>query len=190
MFGIPVPPGVLNLVDGMPFEGPYVVKVCSSKILHKTDVGGVRLNISQAELPAVVSEMKEKFPGENILVEKMAPKGIEVIIGLIRDSTFGLAIMFGLGGIFTEVFKDVSFRVLPIDFKDAEEMVNEIKGSVILKGFRGTKADLDALYKLLLKVSDMAMALEDRIDQMDLNPVLVYEKGLSVVDAKLILRGK
>jgi len=190
LFGIPVPPGVLNLVDGMPFEGPYVVKVCSDKILHKTEVGGVRLNVHAQDLPAVVSEMKEKFAGENILVEKMAPKGFEVIVGLIRDSTFGLSIMFGLGGIFTEVFRDVSFRVLPITMKDAEEMVDELRSAEVLKGFRGIKLDLEAVYKLLLKVSEMAMALEDRIDQLDLNPVLVYEKGLTVVDVKMILRKK
>ena len=110
------------------------------------------------------------------------------IIGLIDDPTFGLTIMFGLGGIYTEVYKDVTFRVVPIKKQDAEEMLSEIRAAPILEGFRKIKVDRDALVNLLMKVSALGEKYMDRLDQMDLNPVFVKEKGVVVVDAKMLLR--
>ena len=170
-------------------EFPVALKVCSSKILHKTDVGGVKLGIKDmVELKQTFKEFKKKFPTENLLVDQMEEKGVEIIIGLVQDPTFGLSIMCGIGGIFTELYKDVAFRVVPIDLYDAEQMVEEIKGKKLLEGFRNIKANKQLVIDLLLKVSKIGEELIDRIDQMDLNPVFVYEKSLCVVDAKLILK--
>jgi acyl-CoA synthetase (NDP forming) len=168
---------------------PVALKVCSPKILHKTDVGGVELNLkNKDELTKSIKEFEERFPKEKFLVEEMMPGGTEVIMGLIRDPTFDLSIMVGIGGIFTEIYKDVSFRVLPIERKDAEQMIGELKGKALLEGFRGIKRDKEAVIDLLLNLSKLGQDLNEYIDQMDLNPVFVYEKGLAVVDAKLLLK--
>jgi acyl-CoA synthetase (NDP forming) len=166
---------------------PVALKVCSNKILHKTDVGGVILNIKNyKELEENFRLFKRKFPNENLLVDQMEEKSIEIIIGLVQDPTFGLSIMVGVGGIYTELYEDVSFRVIPIDQYDAKEMVEEIKGKKLLEGFRNIKADKKLVIDLLLKVSKIGEELIDQIDQMDLNPVFVYEDKICVIDAKLI----
>ncbi len=164
---------------------PLALKVCSPDILHKTDLGGVELNISNKEtLLEVFKKFKKKFPNEKFLLEEMEKEGIEIIAGIIKDSTFGLSIMVGIGGIFTELYHDVSFRVIPITKKDAEDMLEELKGKQIFECFRNMKADKEALISLLLKLSQLAQ--NESISQMDLNPIFVYKKGLTVVDAKLI----
>ncbi len=175
-------------IDQKKLKFPVVLKVCSPAILHKTDVGGVVLDVHKDALDQEFSKMREKFPNEMILVESHQDRRVEVIVGLINDATFGLTIMFGLGGIYTEVYKDVTFRVVPIKKEDAEEMLREIKAAPILEGFRKIKVDRDAIIGILMKVSALGEKYMDRIDQMDLNPVFVKEKGAVVVDAKLLLR--
>jgi len=168
---------------------PVALKVCSSKILHKTDVGGVKLNIKDAnELKKEFLAFRKKFPNENLLVDQMAEKGVEIIIGLVKDPTFGLSIMCGIGGIFTELYKDVSFRVVPVDKYDASQMIEEIKGKKLLEGFRNIPANKKLVHDLIMKVSKIGNELRAHIDQMDLNPVFVYANDLCVVDAKLILK--
>jgi acyl-CoA synthetase (NDP forming) len=168
---------------------PVALKVCSSKILHKTDVGGVQLHIQNIdELKNAFKEFHKKFPTEALLVDQMEEKGVEIIVGLVQDPTFGLSIMCGIGGIFTELYKDVSFRVVPIDEYDAVQMIEELAGKKLLEGFRGMKADKKLVIELLLHVSKLGEELIDHVDQMDLNPVFVYEKRICVVDAKLILK--
>jgi acyl-CoA synthetase (NDP forming) len=168
---------------------PVALKVCSSKILHKTDVGGVRLNILNSdELKKTFREFRQRFPIEDLLVDQMEEKGVEMIVGLVQDPTFGLSIMCGIGGIFTELYKDVSFRVVPIDDYDAAQMIEELKGKKLLEGFRGIKANKQLFIDLVSKVSKLGEELIDSVDQMDLNPVFVYEKRVCVVDAKLILK--
>lgn len=168
---------------------PVALKVCSNKILHKTDVDGVKLNIqNKDELLRSFKEFRKKFPKENLLVDQMVEKGAEIIIGLVQDPTFGLSIMCGIGGIFTELYKDVTFRVVPIERYDAKLMVEELKGKQLLEGFRNIKANKHLVVDLLLKVSKIGKELINHIDQMDLNPVFVYENDLCVVDAKLILK--
>ncbi len=167
---------------------PVAVKVSSTKILHKTEVGGIFLNVSDKnELIRRYDQMRSKFPEAEVLVEPMEEGGVEVIIGLLRDGTFGLSIMFGMGGILTELYKDITFRVLPINAYDAEEMLDEIKGAKLLQGFRGIRTDREALISLLMKVCEMGQSLKESINQLDLNPVLVKEIGCVVVDAKLVL---
>ena len=152
-----------------------VLKVCSPNILHKTDVGGVVLDVPKDQLEQEFGKMREKFPHDKILVESHQDRRVEVIVGLINDPTFGLTIMFGLGGIYTEVYKDVTFRIVPIKKEDAEEMLKEIKAAPILEGFRRIKVDRDAIVTILLKVSALGEKYMDKIDQMDLNPVFVRE---------------
>jgi acyl-CoA synthetase (NDP forming) len=168
---------------------PVALKVCSPNILHKTDVGGVRLNIqNKEELKKTFKEFRKKFPSEDLLVDQMEEKGVEIIVGLVQDPTFGLSIMCGIGGIFTELYKDVSFRVVPIDDYDARQMIEDLVGKKLLEGFRGIKANKQLVVDLVLKVSKLGEELINQVDQMDLNPVFVYEKRICVVDAKLILK--
>lgn len=174
---------------------PVVLKVVSPDIIHKSDVGGVILNIDNDEkvkeaYSKIISNVKRHKPDAKIvgvIVQEMAQPSTEVIVGLIKDQQFGSTVMFGLGGVFVEILKDVSFRVCPITELDAKEMISEIKGYPILKGYRNLPpADIDAIVKILLNVSDMAMN-HPEISEMDLNPILVYEKGAKVVDARVIL---
>jgi len=176
-------------LDKIDLKFPVALKVCSSKILHKTDVGGVKLNIKdKKELKKIFKEFRKKFLKENLLVDQMEEKGVEIIIGLVQDPTFSLSIMCGIGGIYTELYQDVTFRVVPIDRYDAEQMIEEIKGKKLLEGFRNIPANKQLVIDLLMKVSKIGEELDEHIDQMDLNPVFVYEKSLCVVDAKLILK--
>ena len=188
-YGIRVPKGILikdlSEIDNLNLNYPLVAKVASEKIMHKTDVGGVILNIrNKEELHEKVKILMEKFTSP-VLVEEMLSGGVEVIVGVTKDSTFGHAIMFGLGGIFTEVFKDVTFRVIPISRVDAELMLNEIKGRKILEGYRRVRVSREALIDLLLKVSKFVEENPD-IEGMDLNPVLARENDCVVLDAKII----
>ena len=138
-------------LEGLELKFPVALKVCSSKILHKTDVGGVKLDIKDIdELKKTFKDFRKKFPKENLLVDQMAEKGVEIIIGLIQDPTFGLSIMCGIGGIFTELYKDVTFRVVPIIKYDAEQMVEEIKGKKLLEGFRNIPANKQLVIDLLI----------------------------------------
>jgi succinyl-CoA synthetase beta subunit len=168
---------------------PVALKICSRKVLHKTDVGGVKLNIKdKEELLNTFERFEKKFPGETFLVDEMVESGVEMIIGLVQDPTFGLSIMCGVGGIYTELYQDVAFRVIPIDEYDAREMLDEVKGKKLLEGFRNIKANKELVIELLLNISKLGEKLIDRIDQMDLNPVFIYEESICVVDAKLILK--
>ncbi len=170
---------------------PYVVKLHDAEVLHKSDVGGVRLNITDpAALTETLVEFRDKFPGSEFLVEEQAPEGVEFIVGLLRDSDFGLTLMAGFGGVLTELYEDVAFRVLPIMRSDCHDMLSQLKAAPLLEGFRGKTADREALIDLLLGVNELAMDMYDQLEGMDLNPVLVHERGVTIVDAKLILRSR
>lgn len=167
---------------------PCALKVCSPDILHKTDVGGVLLDIeSQEKLTKAFGEMSGRFPGKGFLIEPMYDAPVEVIIGLANDASFGLTIMFGIGGIYTEIYKDVTFRVVPIKRSDAEEMISEIKAAPILEGFRRIKVDREGVVDLLMRISELGVQNKN-IDQMDLNPVFISADGVRVIDAKMILK--
>jgi acyl-CoA synthetase (NDP forming) len=177
---------------------PVVLKVVSPDVLHKSDVGGVVMDLADATaVQRGYGQMLEALQAtastahiEGVLVCKQAPPGMEVIIGALEDITFGPVIMFGLGGVFTEVLKDVSFRLAPLQRRDAQEMVQEIRGYSVLKGTRGQAArDVDTLIDLLMAVSHLVSARPD-IKELDLNPVRLYEKGLMVLDVRLITKAK
>ena len=179
----------LEDLEKLDLKFPVALKVCSNKILHKTDVGGVKLEIKDLKkLKKIFKEFREKFPKENLLVDQMENKGVEIIIGLVQDPTFGLSIMFGIGGIFTELYQDVTFRVVPIVRYDAEQMIEEIKGKKLLEGFRNIHSNKKLVIDLIMKISKIGKEFMNHIDQMDLNPVFVYADDYCVVDAKLILK--
>jgi acyl-CoA synthetase (NDP forming)/GNAT superfamily N-acetyltransferase len=170
---------------------PVAMKIVSPDIVHKSDAGGVRLNLLSAEdVRKAYRSMVETFKYqhiEGITIQRMAAPGIEAIIGVTRDPSFGPLIMFGLGGVFVEVLRDVSFRILPITEKDAAEMIEEIRGSDILKGYRGRPVDLKSLQQLLLKISRLVDE-NPEIHELDLNPLFLYSEGYIAVDARMFVR--
>ena len=174
---------------------PAVLKVVSPDVTHKSDAGGVRLGLDspeavEAAFGEIVEAVKEHEPQarvEGVAVQKMARPGIEVIIGMSKDPQFGPVLMFGLGGILVEILKDVAFRIVPLEPRDARQMVREIKGFPALQGFRGQEpADLEALEKLILKVSAFVEA-HPEIEELDLNPVFAYKDGAIAVDARIVV---
>jgi acyl-CoA synthetase (NDP forming) len=174
----------------MSLASPVALKVLSPDVVHKSDAGGVKLNLKDIdEVRAAFRDIVRAFPGkkvEGISVQKMARPGVEVIVGVTNDATFGPMLMFGLGGVFVEVLMDVSFRSIPITESDAQDMIEEIKGYALLKGYRGHSVDIKGLIDLLIRVSDYVMKNPD-ISEMDLNPVFLYPDGYMAVDARIIL---
>ncbi len=177
---------------------PVVLKVLSREIVHKSDTDGVQLDLRDAEAVAaayrrIMEGAARHHPGarvEGVLVCRMARPGVEVILGLTRDLQFGPALMFGLGGIFVELYRDVAFRLVPISEHDAIEMVREIKSFPVLLAARGRPArDLAAIVRCLTNLSRLAESRPE-IDALDLNPVIVHEQGCVVVDAKVFLTGR
>ena len=180
---------------------PVVMKIVSPDILHKSDAGGVKVNIKDEasvhdafrSILANARNYKAEASIHGIAIQEMAPWGTEVILGSVNDPTFGPTMMFGLGGIFVEVLKDVTFRVAPVSKGQAMRMLGEIRGAPILAGVRGeSPRDREAMGNLLCNYSHMILELGDEIAESDANPVLVYEegKGLKVVDARIILKKK
>jgi 3-hydroxypropionyl-CoA synthetase (ADP-forming) len=175
---------------------PLVAKIVSPDILHKTDVGGVKVGLSSEEevkkaFDDMFNRLKAKFDVKGVLLEKMVPKGIELIVGLQNDSQFGPSIMVGLGGIYTELFKDVSFRVLPVTKGEAANMLESLRGKDILKGFRGSDpVDLDMLSEAIVNIGTLGVDMAGKYESIDFNPVVVYPDSYYVVDAKIILKEK
>jgi len=174
---------------------PVVLKIVSPDVIHKSDVGGVIVGLKNAkevenaykQILENVKKHKADAKIVGVLVQEMAPSSTEVIVGAVKDPQFGPAIMFGLGGIFVEVLKDVTFRVAPITEDEAHEMISEVKAFPLLKGYRNIPpADIDAIVKILLNTSRLIMEHQE-IKELDLNPIMVYEKGAKTVDARIIL---
>ena len=173
---------------------PVVLKLMAEDIVHKSDTGAVKLNLKTKDEVEEAYDELMKIPAQTekkISVQKMADEPItELIIGMTTDPQFGPALMFGIGGILVELLEDVSFRIAPITEYDAKEMITEIKGYPILDGYRGKpKADIEAIVEVLMKISKLVTEHEE-INEMDLNPVFIYEKGLICVDARIILKKK
>lgn len=191
-YGVEFAEGVLtsNVEEAVRFgKYPVALKVISEEITHKTDRGCVKLNVGDEEsLRRGYAEVLANAGGariEGVLVQRMAKPGVELIVGGRRDEQFGPLILFGLGGIFVEVFKDFSLRVCPIDSSDALEMIGEIKAYPILTGARGKAVDIKAVAELLQRVSRLLYE-NDGIKEMDLNPVIAYEKGYCTVDVRVV----
>jgi len=174
---------------------PVVLKIVSPDIAHKSDVGGVKLNLADAEAVGqawdeIMASVRAAEPAariEGVSVQRMVKPGIEVIVGMTTDPQFGPVMMFGLGGIMVEVLKDVSFRLVPLEEKDAAQMIDEIRARPILDGVRGQPGgDIGALRRLLLAVSRFVES-HPEVRELDLNPVFVYPDGVVAVDARMVV---
>jgi acyl-CoA synthetase (NDP forming) len=174
---------------------PVVLKVISHDILHKSEASGVITNLKDTnDIESAWSEMlfnvADNAPTariEGFLIEEMAPQGIEVIVGGLRDEQFGPVVMFGIGGVAVELMKDTSFRLAPVEKKEALEMMTEVKGYRLLTGLRGAKPrDIDAVGDVIVKLSRI-LDTADGIKELEINPLVVYEKGVVAVDARAIL---
>lgn len=207
-YGIPIPPydtavSADEAVEKSAAIGyPVVLKILSKDVLHKSDAGGVKINLkNDDEVREAFGEIMEnaKKYGEKkgidvdlsrgVFISDFADMGTEVIVGVTRDPQFGHALMFGLGGIFVEVLKDVTFRLIPFTEMDAREMVGEIKAAKILEGVRGqAPRDVEALIEVMLCVSKM-VSENPEISELDCNPTFLYEKGkgVLVVDARILI---
>jgi len=177
---------------------PVVMKIVSPEIAHKSDVGGVVIGVENSdEVRSVFAEINrsvaDKAPQaeiDGIAIQAMVPQGTEIIVGSTTDAQFGPVMMFGLGGVFVEILEDVAFRVVPLEAKDASDIVREIKGFPLLDGARGReKADLNSLENLILKVSNLVDE-NPEIAELDLNPIFAYSDGVVAVDAHVVLDTK
>ena len=177
---------------------PVAIKIASADVVHKSDAGGVKLNLEDEEKVGnayddIMQAIRQQYPDaaiQGVSVQPMARPGVEVIIGMSKDAQFGPVIMFGLGGILVEILKDVSFRIVPLEKRDAREMVQEIKGYPVLEGYRGQEAvDIENLENMILKVSSFIES-NPQINELDLNPVFAYSDGAVAVDARVILGGE
>ena len=174
---------------------PVVLKIVSTDIAHKSDVGGVALNLGNASaVRSAYSQMMKSVRAaapqakvDGVSVQEMARPGTEVIIGTTTDPQFGPVMMFGLGGIFVEVLKDVAFRIVPLEPRDARQIIREINGYAVLEGVRGQPpADLGALERMIMQVSDF-VSEHPEVAELDLNPVIAYPDGAVAVDARVVL---
>jgi len=175
-----------------------VLKIASEAITHKSDAGGVRLGLLTPEevgraYDEILASVSQKHPNaaiQGITVQKAARPGIEVIMGMLKDAQFGPVLMFGLGGIWVEILKDVSFRIVPLTKKDASSLIREIKGYPLLEGRRGREAaDVTRLEEALMKLSAF-VEKHPEIKELDLNPIFAYADGYLAVDARIILETK
>jgi acyl-CoA synthetase (NDP forming) len=200
--GIPVIPTLLakSLKEAISISRemgfPVAMKIVSPDIAHKSDVGGVKLGLANAAqvekaYHSMMISIKTQLPIariDGVSIQKMARSGVELIIGMNQDSQFGPVIMFGLGGILVEIFKDVSFRLVPVGARDAAEMVREIKGFALLQGYRGQESvNLPLLEKLLVDISKFIES-NPQIQELDLNPLYGYKDSIIAVDARIITR--
>ena len=195
--GLPVPKGIFipkdvdpsAFIQPLAVSYPLAVKVSSAKITSKSDVKGVRLGINnEDELNKAVSELMMIDNAEGVLVEEMASKGLEVIVGGVVDRQFGPIVMFGLGGVFVELFKDVAFGLAPLDRDNAFWLIKQVKGYKLLEGYRGSPSvDIDALADIIIAVSEITAT--NMIKEIDLNPVALYPQGAMILDAKMEMTG-
>jgi acyl-CoA synthetase (NDP forming) len=174
---------------------PVALKIASPDVIHKSDSGGVKLSLNNAAevkkaYDEILKKMRKQYPEaavHGVSVQKMLRPGTEVIVGTSKDPQFGPVIMFGLGGIFVELLKDVSFRVIPVNRKDAQEMIEEIKGYPLLQGYRGKEpASLSALVDIILKISKWIEG-SPWIKELELNPIFAYRDKAVAVDARIVL---
>ena len=177
---------------------PVVMKIVSPEIAHKSDVGGVVVGVENSddvrsifeEINRSVADKAPQAEIDGVAIQAMVPQGTEIIVGSTTDEQFGPVMMFGLGGVFVEILEDVAFRIVPLEPKDASDIVREIKGFPLLDGARGReKADLDSLENLILKVSNLVDE-NPQIAELDLNPIFAYSDGVVAVDAHVVLDTK
>jgi len=201
---IPVPPNFIAKDKDMAIGAannigyPVVLKVVSRDILHKTEAGGVMAGLKNAQevedsFNEMIFELSDHYATakiEGFLIERMVDKGVEVIVGGIRDAQFGPAVMFGIGGVIVELLKDVSFRLAPVTKEECLAMMEEIKAYPLLAGYRGAEpADLDAIADVIIKIGNIMAEAVD-IKEMEINPLIVYPEGAMAVDARVVLNSR
>jgi acyl-CoA synthetase (NDP forming) len=186
-----VPPGSDPLDLAGHLKPPFAVKIVSAGIAHKSDIGGVRLGIStHADLAAAVADVTGKVHAaapsaqiDGVIVAEMA-RGLEVLIGVVNDASFGPAVALGMGGVTAEITKDVTYRIAPFGLATAREMITDLKAAPLFRGYRGSQpADVEALADMLVKVSQLAWSMRDQLSELDINPVFVAPPGQGVVAA-------
>lgn len=171
---------------------PVVIKIISDKIIHKSDVGGIFLNINDFDsLLSSIQKLEELFkdiPERYYLIQEMVRQGIELVVGGIKDKIFGPVVMFGLGGLFVELYRDVSFRLAPISKGDAYDMMDEIKGKKILFGFRNyPPVNREKLADIIVSISKL-ISSNEYISEIDINPLICYGDEINAVDVRIITR--
>jgi len=199
--GIPTPPGG---VAGSPAEAkalaarltpPLALKIVSPDLLHKSDVGGIELNVPAEEAGAAYERLtrrvRERLPGlkaDGVLVEALVPRGVELVASVTRHPQLGPVLMVGMGGLWVELLRDVSFRLVPVARWDAEEMLGELRGAALLAGVRGgAPADRQALVDALLTLAGLAEALGEELAEVEINPLALLPRGVCALDAVIRL---
>lgn len=168
---------------------PLVVKVASSRILHKSEVGGVRVGVrDEEELEDVLEEMRKSFDGEDLIVEEMVEGKVEMIVGLKYHRDFGPTVMVGVGGFLAELYRDVTFRSAPLTEDEVELAIEDLKGRELLYGYRGIVVDRKDFFRSVSKLSQLAKSLGERLEAMDINPMILNGEGAWAVDVKMILK--
>ncbi|MDM8537477.1 acetate--CoA ligase family protein [Desulfobacterales bacterium HSG17] len=190
--GIPIPESQRLMPDTAPpvpeFSGPFVVKTCSPEILHKTEADGVQLDVPSHDFASVISDFSIRFPGKAVLVESQINyQGPEMIVGGLNDPAFGPALMVGAGGIFTEIFQDVVFRLAPLNTAESRCMIQELNIFPALNGFRNQPSFVDPLSHLLTQVSRLVADFGDILDQLDINPLVCQNGQWIALDVKILL---
>jgi acetyltransferase len=190
--GVYLGPGAFPATGGdvsvLGTAGRCAVKVCSGEILHKTEQKGIALDVSENDLPAAVARLEQAFPSAGILVEEMVRhEGSEIIIGALHDPTFGPAVMAGAGGILTELYKDVAFRLAPCTKQQAHNLLEELAIYPTLKGYRGLSADVDSLADIIRRVAELSVHLIRRDCQLDINPIVWSRDRWVALDVKIML---
>ncbi len=184
--GMRVTPG--ETLDVTQVDPSYVLKVCSSKILHKTELQGVVLNVGTHAVEENLLMMQDRFPGENILCEHQSSfEGPEFIIGIIKDPALGHAVMVGAGGVLTEIYKDTSFRLAPCSVADAKDMIDELVLSPVFDNFRGMNLDKEKLAQTVSAVSRLAGDMREKLSQLDINPIVFCDSEWVALDVKVML---
>ncbi|OGR21369.1 MAG: hypothetical protein A3J85_06035 [Desulfobacula sp. RIFOXYA12_FULL_46_16] len=192
LYSIKTPPGnrigPLEALDIQDINPPYVLKVCSPDILHKTEMQGVILNNDRESIGGNFETLRLRFPHENLLVENQAGfMGPEFIVGIIRDPVLGHAVMVGAGGVLTEIYKDTAFRLAPCSVTDAVDMIDELVLAPVFNHFRGMVLDKQKLAMTISRVSQLAHDLGDRLSQLDINPIVFSEGDWIALDVKVVL---
>ncbi len=201
-YSFPIAPyRVINQINEAKINGlkyPLVLKVVSPDIPHKSDLGGIKLNISSREevisgIEEITTSLKKQEPEakiEGFLLQEMVQNGHQMMLGLKQDPIFGTLLMVGMGGIFVELLKDVSWRLAPIDLNEAKRMLRQLKAYPILEGIRGQKkSDIDGLAELLVKLGQFGLE-NPQITELDINPVFVREDDLLIADALALIQGE
>lgn len=196
--GVVVAPGAAPALDGL--RGPFAAKLVSRDASHKSDVGGVRLGLADAASATAAVRALEALAGEKrlrlegVLLEEMAPAGVELVVGGVLDPRFGPVLMLGLGGVFVEIFQDTTFRVCPIVRRDAREMIGDLRGAPLLRGARGRAAvDEARIVDALLAIGGeqgVLVELESEIAELDVNPLIASAHAAVACDARIVLAGK